>query len=262
MDGEGRLERAWAAYDLGDLETAIDLTRELDPTLRDGWVLLSTALVEIGDHEGARAALERAAALGEGLDLEWVRAELDLAAWRIDEARARYERVAGEDPCAAAFGRLSLCCELSGDLRRADRLLARASELDPEEWPAVPRLSAAEFESVLDEAIARLPAAFRAALDDVQILVESVPGRELIDMSDPSATPPDLLGLFTGSSLLERSSESAFEIPPTVHLFQRNLERAERDRDELVGEIAKTLYHELGHALGFDEHGVAEMGLE
>ena len=262
MDSETRLERAWQAYDLGDLETAIELVRELDPSLRDGWVLLATALVEVGDHAGARAALARAAALGEGLDLEWVRAELELAAWRIDEARARYERIAEEDPCAAAYGRLALCCELAGDLRRADRLLTRASELDPEEWPVVPRLSAAAFEAVLDQAIARLPEPFRAALGDVQILVESVPSRGLIDLSDPAATPPDLLGLFTGSSLLERSVESAFEIPPTVHLFQRNLERAARDRAELVDEIAKTLYHELGHALGFDEDGVAEMGLE
>ena len=41
MDDEARLERAWAAFDLGDLETAIELTRELDPTLRDGWAKIA-----------------------------------------------------------------------------------------------------------------------------------------------------------------------------------------------------------------------------
>jgi predicted Zn-dependent protease with MMP-like domain len=259
---EARLARAWEAYDLGDLETAIELTRELDPGLRDGWVLLATAMVELGDARGARAALARAAALGEGVDLEWVRAELELAAWEIGRARARYERIAEQEPCGAVFGRLSLCAEIDGDLRSADRFLARARELDPEEWPRAPRLSPQEFEAVLDRAVARLPRAFREALDDVQILVEPVPRRGLVDLSDPFGTPPEMLGLFTGSSLLERSVDSALEIPPTVHLFQRNLERAARDREELVEEIAKTLYHELGHALGFDEHGVAEMGLE
>jgi predicted Zn-dependent protease with MMP-like domain len=262
MDTEAKLEQAWAALDVGDLEAAVELARGLDPGLRDGWVLLATALTEGGDHEGAHAALARAAALGEGVDLEWVRAELDLASWRIDEARGRYERIIAQDPAAAAYGRLSLCCELEGDLRRADQLLAKAHALEPEEWPRVERLSAAEFEAVLDQAVARLPEAFRAALDDVQILVESTPGRELIDPFDPAATPPDLLGLFVGASLLERSNEDALGFPPTVHLFQRNLERAVLDRAELVEEIEKTLYHELGHALGFDEDGVAGMGLE
>ena len=256
-----RLDEAWAAFDVGDLETAIELTRGIDPELRDGWVLLATALVEVGDHEGARAALARAEAQGDGPDLEWIRAALDLAGWDIAAARARYERIAADEPEAAAFGYLSLCCELEGELDRADELLARAHELDPEGWPAIPRLSEAAFEAVLDRATERLPAEFRSALVDVQVMVERVPGTELIDPSDPAATPPDLLGLFVGASLLDRSNEDSFELPPTVYLFQRNLERAARDEEHLIEEIETTLYHELGHALGFDEDGVDAMGL-
>ena len=56
--------------------------------------------------------------------------------------------------------------------------------------------------------------------------------------------------------------ESSGELPPTVYLFQRNLERVCGDREQLVEEIRVTLFHELGHALGFDEEGVARMGLE
>jgi predicted Zn-dependent protease with MMP-like domain len=110
-----------------------------------------------------------------------------------------------------------------------------------------------------------LPEPFRRALEEVQVLIEPAPARELAgerSLEDLAETPPDLLGLFTGSSRLDRPSEASFELPPTIHLFQRNLERATADREDLVEQIRVTLYHELAHWLGFDEEGVADLGLE
>jgi predicted Zn-dependent protease with MMP-like domain len=49
--------------------------------------------------------------------------------------------------------------------------------------------------------------------------------------------------------------------PNTIHLFQRNIERVARDRDDLVEQIRITLYHELGHYLGFEEEDMDDLGL-
>jgi predicted Zn-dependent protease with MMP-like domain len=84
----------------------------------------------------------------------------------------------------------------------------------------------------------------------------------MLEPGDPASTPPELLGLFVGAPNTESSADLNAELPPRIFLFQRNLERAAKDRAALREEIRVTLYHEIGHLLGFDEDGVAEMGLE
>ena len=49
--------------------------------------------------------------------------------------------------------------------------------------------------------------------------------------------------------------------PNYIYLFQRNLERIARDREDLIEQITITLHHELGHYLGLDEDEVEDMGL-
>jgi predicted Zn-dependent protease with MMP-like domain len=262
---EERLDRAWDAFDRGDLEAALRAVQGVDPDDPERCVLEANVLLESDDLPGARSALERSGE-ADGTDVEpqilWTAAEIELRCWNIERARELFERATQVGRAAPLLARLALCAELLGELERADALLAEATEQDPELWPAPPRLSESEFEAVLDEAVAQLPPEFRSALSETQILVEAVPDRSLIQLDDPGPTPPDMLGLFVGPSQLDRSHEDALELPPSIHLFQRNLERASLDREELIEETRITLYHEIGHMLGFDEEGVEEMGLE
>jgi predicted Zn-dependent protease with MMP-like domain len=50
--------------------------------------------------------------------------------------------------------------------------------------------------------------------------------------------------------------------PSSIALFQRNLERFARDREELLEEIRITLLHEVGHFLGLDEDRLRDLGLD
>jgi predicted Zn-dependent protease with MMP-like domain len=264
-DESSALDRAWEALDEGDAQAALELAASVDPGLREGWILRASAHLEEGELREARQALEQAGSLPgpeDDLDLLWVRGEERLRSWRIDEARAQFERAAELERSPAVLGRLALCADLEGEPETADRLLREAERLDPENWPFPPRLAQREFEDVLDSAIAELPEPFQRALVDTQILVEPVPSEASVPPEAAEETPPDLLGLFVGPSILESSHEASLELPPTILLFQRNLERAARDADELVEEIRITLYHEIGHMLGFDEEGVEGMGLE
>lgn len=258
------LDRAWEALDAGDAEAALELARAVSDELAETWVLRATAQLALDELDAASAAAEEAARredASEDLELALVRAEIALRMWNLESAREELARAQalGESPVVLA--KLALLADLEGDFGRADRLLRDAQRLDPQGFPAPQRLSESEFDRVLQQSIARLPDEFRAALEHVSVIVEPMPGRAVC-AEDPRETPPDLLGLFTGASLVERDPEAAPELPPTIHLFQRNLERACTSRRELAEQVEVTLYHELGHYLGFDEDGVAELGLE
>ncbi len=110
------------------------------------------------------------------------------------------------------------------------------------------------FDALVAQAARALPDRYREELQRIAVVVEPRPRRHL-------GEPPDLLGLFVGPQVGDSDETRAGALPPTIILFQRNLERAAQDRDELFDEIRVTLYHELAHALGFEEDDVADMGL-
>lgn len=263
QDDYERLDQAWAAIDAGEPERALELAQEADEQLGETWIVRATAALDLDDLDAAAAAAERAAELedeDQDAELLCVRAELALRRWDFEEARAKLDRAHKLAPNAAVLLKLALIADVEGDLGRADRLQREAQRLDPGNVSPPPRLSENEFDEALQAAIERLPAPFRAGLEHVAVIVDPMPTLALLG-DDPSATPPDLLGLFTGASRLDAPLEEAPELPPTIHLFQRNLERACADREELEEQIEVTLLHELGHYLGFDEDGVADLGL-
>jgi len=190
----------------------------------------------------------------------WAEGRLRLAQWRLADARAAFVRLDPEVEGAPLVENLALLADLDGDWERADELYLKASSLDPQGSPLPPRLSADEFEDVVAEAATELPDEFQRALEEIPVVTDPMPSAALVGAPE-SGHPPDILGLFSGAALGERGSSAPTELPPTIFLFQRNLERAARTREDLLDEIRTTLFHELGHALGFDEEGVDELGL-
>lgn len=118
-----------------------------------------------------------------------------------------------------------------------------------------------EFDRVVQRAILRIPEEIRKHLKNIIITVQDRPSPELLrEMGyGPDET---LLGLYYGTSLLERSMNEPPLYPDTIFLFQEPLEEACETVEELEEEIEITVVHEIAHYLGIDEERLAELGYE
>ncbi len=106
-----------------------------------------------------------------------------------------------------------------------------------------------DFEALVAEGLDSLHDDMLAELDNVIFLVEDAP-------EDGS----DILGVYEGFSLAERSVYGYGEEPDRIILFRENLISHCLDREELVREIRVTLVHEIAHFYGITEERIHELG--
>lgn len=218
--------------------------------------------LEAGEYKRALESFERAleadpehwgAALGRIECLEML--------WRTEEALRGVRALRPAAPEEDDPERVDLearILEATGQFEDADRLFARAHELDPREFPLPVRTTEADFRAILDKVLESLPEVIRSAVVEVPVLVEPKPSPAIAERA-PHITP-EVLGLFVGTTVGEKvMAPSGY--PNVVLLYQRNLERAGRSRSEVSKEIKITLLHEYGHYLGFDEEELEHLGL-
>jgi predicted Zn-dependent protease with MMP-like domain len=110
------------------------------------------------------------------------------------------------------------------------------------------RISTREFESIVEEALASVPAAFRKYLENVAIMVEEEPVREDYEETDTSEED-ELFGVFRGISTFDRSN-AVSHLPAQIAIFRGPILRSCETRGEAVAEIRDTVVHEIGHMLG------------
>jgi predicted Zn-dependent protease with MMP-like domain/Flp pilus assembly protein TadD len=227
--------------------------------------LAGDALLALGDAKAAEVRFR--AVLQDDPSCPSSRCWLAMALYRQGRfAEAETEAAAAlacEQPMVDAHVVSGLLLDRRGDFAAADAAYQRASELDPEKYHLPERLTREEFDRELRKAVKRLPKQFRKHLERVPVIVQDVPAEHLLRTGEDAVHDPDLLGLFDGVPLGETADGLGGEVarPNYIFLFQRNLERYAQDRDDLVEQIAVTIYHELGHYLGMDEDDLDELGL-
>ena len=116
-------------------------------------------------------------------------------------------------------------------------------------------MNAADFDNLVEQAYARIPARFRKRMHNIAIVVEPEPSlRQLRAARVPRGGT--LLGLYEGRPLIHRSVSEPFAMPDRITIFQGPIERMARTQADLERIIADTLWHEIAHYFGLDERQV------
>ncbi len=102
-------------------------------------------------------------------------------------------------------------------------------------------MTLAAFEQLVEDALAGIPAAYRARMRNVILVVEDHPPQ------------PGLLGLYEGRPLTERGVSDGFALPDRITIYRTPHVRMARNSQHLRRIVAETVWHEIAHYFGLDE---------
>jgi len=128
-------------------------------------------------------------------------------------------------------------------------------------FPMRPASRHQRFDRLVDRAVGRIPQPFRAALDEIALVIDDEPSPE--QLRENGLRPDDTLyGLYEGVTLDEWGGDWV-PIPTRIVLFRLPLEEDFPDPEDLADEVRITILHELAHHLGIeDEDRLAELGID
>ncbi|HEV8191584.1 MAG TPA: metallopeptidase family protein [Ktedonobacterales bacterium] len=108
----------------------------------------------------------------------------------------------------------------------------------------------AEFNTLVDEALAGIPDDFKSWLENVVVRVEANPSEETLRQAHVGHGHT-LLGLYAGVPLTVMGTDRAG--PEIVTIFRRPIERyCHGDRDRIREQVRATVLHEIAHHFGID----------
>ncbi|WP_291313908.1 metallopeptidase family protein [Corynebacterium sp. UBA2622] len=106
-----------------------------------------------------------------------------------------------------------------------------------------------EFEGYINDALDEIPEDFARHMTNLVVLARG-----------ENEDNPELLGLFEGVPLPEQHSNHAGYLPDAIFVYKNALEAVCADAAELREEVRVTVFHEVGHYFGLEEHELHHLG--
>ena len=114
------------------------------------------------------------------------------------------------------------------------------------------------FTLLVEEALHEIPRRFRKAMRNVAIVVEEEPSPDILEEMEIDEGDT-LFGLYHGTPLTQRGWGYGNSLPDRISIYQRPIEEACADEEEIRDCIAETVIHEFGHYFGMSEEEIEEI---
>jgi predicted Zn-dependent protease with MMP-like domain len=119
-------------------------------------------------------------------------------------------------------------------------------------------MKSSDFEKLILNALENLPEKFKKKIQNVEIVIEEQPSKEVLRATKTEA-PAILLGLYQGTPLPKRSSFSYTNVlPDKITLYRKSFESLFPNDEKLREKVREVLLHELGHYFGLSEKELRE----
>jgi predicted Zn-dependent protease with MMP-like domain len=113
-------------------------------------------------------------------------------------------------------------------------------------------MNRAQFETLVESALKKLPRQFREKLANIAVVVEDWADEDTLREMD--IEPPDTLyGLYRGVDLTRRDSGYGNVLPDTIHIYQGPIEEDCGDPEDMADLVREVVVHEIGHYFGLDD---------
>ncbi len=113
-------------------------------------------------------------------------------------------------------------------------------------------VSPADFDRLVEQALAELPPEFERILDNVVVIVEEEPSDDDLELVEGDNS--ELLGVYRGVARTRRTHDMLPMLPDQIAIFRGPILRVADNRHGIVREVRNTVIHELGHYFGLHDH--------
>lgn len=115
-----------------------------------------------------------------------------------------------------------------------------------------------KFEQLVARAIESMPEEIRERLENIDIIVADEPTRDQL-MYSGLRKDETLLGLYEGVPLTARTSGYSNVMPDKITIFQKPIEVACKNENQITSKIQQVVRHEIAHHFGIDDDRLKEL---
>ena len=121
------------------------------------------------------------------------------------------------------------------------------------------------FDEHVEFVVGELPQEVKDFMERVPLFVEDFPSPQVLRKMRIQH-PANLLGLYSGVPLTERSVDQTRMMSDVIHIYRLGILASSRSRSgsiseaELRKQIRKTILHEYGHHVGLNERDLRNLG--